>query len=223
MQKIKDFFGRVDKFHPRLQAEVCLLCLLPGFPAAPHYFIHTPVVPCPSQNRACAIHAHGSSHVHSPSREQVDTYPWLWKGKPLLHKCELFPVHFLFASLSIQPLEQYSFYLIAVADYALRIVRYPIVLVVPSHFLLGVLPYLLIVHLRSVLFQPLCVFCHLRKEFLARSNTLHPKPLSVARASAIVREAQKVKCLRLRLPCSFTAFRFLRTKSKHLRLRGFYF
>jgi hypothetical protein len=36
----------------------------PGFPAVPHYFTHTKVVPSPSQNRACAIYAHGSSHGH---------------------------------------------------------------------------------------------------------------------------------------------------------------
>jgi len=40
------------------------LCSLfpPGFPAVPHYLNHTSVVTNPSQNRACAIYAHGSSH-----------------------------------------------------------------------------------------------------------------------------------------------------------------
>ena len=34
----------------------------PGFPAVPHHLNHTSVVADPSQNRACAIYAHGSSH-----------------------------------------------------------------------------------------------------------------------------------------------------------------
>jgi len=58
--------GRVDKFLLGLQTEFCFLCLLPDFPEVPHYFSHTSVVPCPSQNLAFAIHAHDSSHVHSP-------------------------------------------------------------------------------------------------------------------------------------------------------------
>ncbi len=37
----------------------------PGFPAGPQYFGHPAVGPHPSQNRACAIHAHGSSRGHS--------------------------------------------------------------------------------------------------------------------------------------------------------------
>ncbi len=37
--------------------------LPPGFPAVPLYFSHTSVVPGPSQNRACAIYARGSSHA----------------------------------------------------------------------------------------------------------------------------------------------------------------
>ena len=41
----------------------CLCSLFPlGFPAVPHYLNHTSVVTNPSQNRACAIYAHGSSH-----------------------------------------------------------------------------------------------------------------------------------------------------------------
>ena len=35
---------------------------LPGFPAVPQYLNHTSVGANPSQNRACAIYAHGSSH-----------------------------------------------------------------------------------------------------------------------------------------------------------------
>ena len=52
-----------------LQVEVCFLRLPPGFPAVPLYFNLSPVGPCPSQNRACAIYAHGSSDSHSPSIE----------------------------------------------------------------------------------------------------------------------------------------------------------
>nr|AAU82604.1 hypothetical protein GZ18F2_34 [uncultured archaeon GZfos18F2] len=54
-------FCRVDRFLPMLQVEFCFLSLPPGFPAVPQYFNHTSVGPGPSQNRACAIYAHGSS------------------------------------------------------------------------------------------------------------------------------------------------------------------
>ena len=49
------------------QVELCLLCLPPGFPAVPHHFNLSPVGSCPSQNRACAINAHGSPDNHSGS------------------------------------------------------------------------------------------------------------------------------------------------------------
>ena len=48
-----------------LQVELCLLSLPPGFPAVPHHFNLSPVSSCPSQNRACAINAHGSPDNHS--------------------------------------------------------------------------------------------------------------------------------------------------------------
>jgi hypothetical protein len=54
-----------------LQVEVCFLRLPPGFPAVPQDFNLASVGPGPSQNRACAINAHGSSDGHSPSIEQV--------------------------------------------------------------------------------------------------------------------------------------------------------
>ena len=50
-----------------LQVELCLLCWPPGFPAVPHHFNLSPVGSCPSQNRACAINAHGSPDNHSGS------------------------------------------------------------------------------------------------------------------------------------------------------------
>ena len=54
-----------------LQVELCLLCLPPGFPAVPHHFNLSPVGSCPSQNRACAINAHGSPDNHSGS-DRID-------------------------------------------------------------------------------------------------------------------------------------------------------
>ena len=50
---------------PGEQVGLCLLCLPPGFPAGPHHFNLSPVASCPSQNRACAINAHGSPDNHS--------------------------------------------------------------------------------------------------------------------------------------------------------------
>ena len=44
----------------------------PGFPAAPPSSHSYSVVARPSQNRACAIYAHGSSQDHSPACKQVD-------------------------------------------------------------------------------------------------------------------------------------------------------
>ena len=57
-----------------LQVEVCFLRLPPGFPAVPLYFNLSSVVPCPSQNRACAINAHGSSDVRSRSIVEMYTH-----------------------------------------------------------------------------------------------------------------------------------------------------
>ena len=44
---------------------VCFLCLPPDFSAVPHYSVHARLSLRPSQNRACAINAHGSSQCHS--------------------------------------------------------------------------------------------------------------------------------------------------------------
>src|SRR3989442_14513524 len=49
------------------QVELCLLRWPPGFPAVPQDFNLSLVGSCPSQNRACAINAHGSSDGHSRS------------------------------------------------------------------------------------------------------------------------------------------------------------
>src|SRR5437870_6768151 len=49
------------------QVELCVLRWPPGFPAVPQHFNLSLVGPCPSQNRACAINAHGSSDGHSRS------------------------------------------------------------------------------------------------------------------------------------------------------------
>ncbi len=38
-----------------------MLCLPAGFPPVPQYPLRTVASPHPSQNRACATHAHGSS------------------------------------------------------------------------------------------------------------------------------------------------------------------
>ena len=62
---------RVDRFLQMLQDEVCFLRFPPGFPAVPQYFVHTSVGPGPSQNRACAIHAHGSSYGNLQRFERI--------------------------------------------------------------------------------------------------------------------------------------------------------
>ena len=56
------------------KVDICLLRLPPGFPAVPHHFNLSSVGPCPSQNRACAINAHGSSDSHSRSTEEIDLH-----------------------------------------------------------------------------------------------------------------------------------------------------
>ena len=45
----------------------------PGFPAVPHHLNHTSVVADPSQNRAGAIHAHGSSHSQFTENSNILT------------------------------------------------------------------------------------------------------------------------------------------------------
>jgi len=47
----------------------------PGFPAVPHHLNHTSVVADPSQNRACAIYAHGSSHSQFTENPNIRPSP----------------------------------------------------------------------------------------------------------------------------------------------------
>ena len=55
--------GRVDRFLRDAAGRGLFSPYLPGFPAVPQDSDHASVVPGPSQNRACAIYAHGSSSV----------------------------------------------------------------------------------------------------------------------------------------------------------------
>ena len=66
------------------QVELCLLCLPPGFPAVPHHFNLSPVGSCPSQNRACAINAHGSPDNHSGSDRTPMRSSFVSTASPLL-------------------------------------------------------------------------------------------------------------------------------------------
>jgi hypothetical protein len=70
---------------PGVKVELCLLCLPPGFPAVPHHFNLSPVASCPSQNRACAINAHGSPDNHSGFDRTSRCGAVLWP--PLLRFC----------------------------------------------------------------------------------------------------------------------------------------
>jgi len=69
-------------------------------------FIYPRHCPGPSQNRACAIYAHGSSSVHSPRREQVYHNPWLWKGESFQKQLEFLPRHISFLPTPVEPLEE---------------------------------------------------------------------------------------------------------------------
>jgi len=55
--------------------------LPPSFLAVPRYFNHTSVGPCPSQNRACATNAHGSSDGLSLTIEEMYSHSRLWQRK----------------------------------------------------------------------------------------------------------------------------------------------
>jgi hypothetical protein len=66
-----------------LRVEVCFLRLPPGFPAVPLYFNLSSVGPCPSQNRACAINAHGSSDCLSRSIEELYSHSRLRQREDL--------------------------------------------------------------------------------------------------------------------------------------------
>jgi hypothetical protein len=57
--------------------------LPPGFPAVPHHFNLPSVGPCPSQNRACAINAHGSSDCLSRSIEELYSHSRLRQREDL--------------------------------------------------------------------------------------------------------------------------------------------
>jgi hypothetical protein len=66
---------------PEVQVELRLLRLRPGFSAVPYHFNLPSVGPCPSQNRACAINAHGSSECLSHSIEEINSHspPRQWE------------------------------------------------------------------------------------------------------------------------------------------------
>ena len=88
---------------PNAKAELCILCLPPGFPAVPHHFNLSSVGPCPSQNRACAINAHGSPHSLSPSIVEVDFHPRSRQRESFQQLFELFPRVAPPLASSIQP------------------------------------------------------------------------------------------------------------------------
>ena len=100
-----------------LQVDVCFLCFPPGFPAVPLYLDHTSVVSRPSQNRAGAIHAHGSSLVFPAPLDELSLYrhfgpckhahadAWTGQWKPLVHQVELLPGHAVSLAAAVEPLK----------------------------------------------------------------------------------------------------------------------
>ena len=65
-------------------------------------------VPGPSQNRACATHAHGSSSLHSLRSEQVHHYTRNRQRELLEQLLKLLPAHASPLSATIEPFEQDS-------------------------------------------------------------------------------------------------------------------
>ncbi|WP_211232778.1 hypothetical protein, partial [Desulfatirhabdium butyrativorans] len=64
------------------------------------------IVAGPSQNRAGAIYAHGSSSVFSPRCEQVYHNSGGWKRKPLKQFLKTFPGHTPSSPSTIQPFDE---------------------------------------------------------------------------------------------------------------------
>jgi hypothetical protein len=121
---------RVGRFLPMLQVELCLLCLSPGFPAVPPDFNHTSVGPCPSQNRACAIRAHGSSDSLSRSMVEVSLHTRFWPWETLEQFVECCRRVAPSLASPIQPLVQQLLHLAVEAVNASVVVCHSIVLVV---------------------------------------------------------------------------------------------
>jgi len=91
-------------FHKRLAARGYYV------PSATRSTLRT--VPGPSQNRACATHAHGSSSLHSLRSKQVHHYARDRQRELLEQLFELSPTHASPLPATVEPLEQQSPYLV---------------------------------------------------------------------------------------------------------------
>jgi hypothetical protein len=85
----------------------------------------------PSQNRACAIYAHGSSPVHSLCSKQTHRDPRLRQGKSFLELNELIPGHASPLSSTVQPFEEQLLDLLSESTDSRRVVRHPVVCKMP--------------------------------------------------------------------------------------------
>ena len=158
------------------------------------------IVTGPSQNRACAIYAHGSSSVHSPCSEQIHLDPQLRKWVFTQKHTELLPRHAPPLSTSVQPFEeQFSDFVIESANSS-RVVRHPIVCKMapqlcgsPFHQFRG--------RQHTALLQPIFESKQFGLELLPRGFPLHSKPAAIPRPAAIMRQPQKFECLDLLTSC----------------------
>jgi len=81
--------------------------LPPGFPDDVAQFLQcNQLAPGPSQNRAGAIYAHGSSHGRFTESEHNDLDPRFRQRVPLKHFIELCPVETASFTPTVQPLMQ---------------------------------------------------------------------------------------------------------------------
>ena len=148
----------------------------------------------PSQNRACATNAHGSSSVYSLRSKQVHRDTRFRQWKLLQEFTEFLPGHTSPLPSSIKPQVEQHPRLVGESPDSPRVITHPVVCVVSPQFR-DDRPHQLGSGQRAVLLQPLFEYSQLGLELLSRGYALHPEAPTEPRLATEMRQPQKVKCL----------------------------
>jgi len=184
-------------FHRRLAAR--------GYYVSSAHHPISAIVPGPSQNRACAIYAHGSSSVHSPCSEQIHHNSRLRQGIFFQELRKLLPGHTSPFPSAVQPFEEQFPDLVVESSDSLRVVCHPVVGKMPPQ-LRGSRFHQFRGRQCAALLQPFLECKHFGLELLPRGFALHSEPPTVPRSAAKMRQPQKVE--RLGLLTSGLCFQF---------------
>ena len=154
------------------------------------------IVPGPSQNRACAIYAHGSSSVHSPCSEQIHLNPRLRQGIFFQESPELLPGHAPPFPSAVQPFEEQLPDLVIESTDSPRVVCHPVVSKMAPQ-LRGSRFHQFRGGQCAALLQPFLECKQFGFELLPRGFALHSETPAVSRPAAKVRQPQKIERLGL--------------------------